>query len=351
MRTYQQIRDEYTVPILQAIANEEREEEKARRQLLARQAEREQVEKERIAHTATYRGLDAPQTALKAEIADLERQIDDLQRQATARQGQLRGLQAQAETAREEVTRHRTAVAAAEKDIARAGEALTAQTKSVEAARGRYRDAVLQALRLYVDETFEFMAAYSAQVSAREKHERVRGLFEAARHTDQSVLEMHEQRIELARLLATSQVPAIRDALNKQLRLVESALDERFPGLLQPIPPAEDQEPIETFYWYDREDDVTYLLVPVPASCWHTPPEVREDPRGKRLAQLLWGFVQALGDPVPSVELVKDLVVLELLGDHTLRLADKIVEITVAPGRIAGFLPGPAPSDLLEALV
>lgn len=350
MRTYEAVRADQTRGVDQAIENAERDLDTTRKTLASRQQERRSVDTELQACTLQHRALDSPQSALKAEIADIERRLADLQRQAEAKKDQLREVEAQAEQLRQEVARQRTSGSSIDREIARVAEDVRAKATALEAARKRRGEALAQALRLYVVEVFDFMETYATRATAREVHDQAKAKFEEARHSDLSILEAHEQRIELKRFLESTQVPANRRTLEDQLRLVERFLTERFPGSLDPPPPGEDQEPIETYFWRDEEDDLTYLLLLVPGSCWHTPPDRAEDPRGRRTAQLLWGFVQALGEPVPSVEILHDLVVLELLGDHTNRLGEKFIEIPVAVGRTVAFLPTPLPADLREAL-
>ena len=350
MRSYEEIRSEQTRAVDQAIQNAERDLEQARMTLQARQQERRTVED--ALHTATthYRALDLPQSTLKTEIADLERRLGEIQRQVEAKTSQLREVAAKAEDLRQVVTRHRSAASSVDRDIARATSQVGERSAAVEDARKRRGEALARALTAYVAEVFEFVGAYATMATAREKHDKVKASFEEARHSDPAVLQWHEERIELRRLLDSAQVPAIRATLEEGLRSVERNLTGRFPGLLDAVPAGEDQEALETYFWRDEEDDLTYLIVPIPESCWRTPPGAEEDPRGRRMAQVIWGFVQMLGDPVPSIELVQGLVVLELLGDHTNRLGEKLIEINVSAGKTAAFLPVPLPTDLREAL-
>ena len=99
------------------------------------------------------------------------------------------------------------------------------------------------------------------------------------------------------------------------------------------------------------EEDLTRLLLPIPASCWHTPPVDAEDPRGRLLCQALWAFVQPLGDPVPTTDCERDLVVLEFHGDHSARIADALFELRLSAGRKVTFLPAPLPAELKALLL
>lgn len=68
------------------------------------------------------------------------------------------------------------------------------------------------------------------------------------------------------------------------------------------------------------------------------------------MCQLIWAFISALNDPVPSIDCEKDIVTLEFHGDETTRLASKLFELDTARKRGAVFLPSPLPAELIEVL-
>jgi hypothetical protein len=160
----------------------------------------------------------------------------------------------------------------------------------------------------------------------------------------------HEERLELRRHLDASQVPAVRELLAHRLKSVEGVIAARFPGYLEGPPPSEDEELLETFFWYDGQDDLTSIVLPVPASCWHTPPVSLDDPRGQFCCQLLWAFAQSMGEPVPTIECAQELVTLEWHGDLTSRVADATVSVKLQGGRAITFVPTLLPEEIREAL-
>jgi hypothetical protein len=351
MRTYSDIQDDHVRAVLQAVENAESDLNRAKTNRQGHETSRKRLDESLQEVLRKHRGLDSPQSALKTEIDDLEGRVRDLQRQVDGKRQQLKQLQLQADDLAKEVRKNRDDIAAAEGVLRSAVEDVVLKEKAVGDARQRLLEARLRALATYCAETFGSLLRTATEATARERFEKQRQAFEEARTTDRQVMAAHEERIELRRLLETSQVPSLRDLLAQRLQAVEQVLSSRFPGFLDGPPPPDDEELVETFFWYDHEEDLTRLLLPVPASCWHTPPGDDQDPRGKLLCQALWAFVQPLGDPVPTVDCERDLVVLEFHGDHSARIADALFELRLSAGRKVTFLPAPLPAELKEALL
>lgn len=349
MRSYDALRTEQTRQVTQAIENADRRLQEAERDLRAHVEQQRTIEDELQKLKGAHTELDSRQDALKRELLEFERQREHLQRSIEDRRTELRTVEDRADDLRADLKRHRIALSRTGQEIERARSRVDEASSATDAAREGRAAALAHALKLYVAEMFTFLDACAREATAREKYERTRSSYEQARQADPLVRELHAERIELQRLRDSAQVAAVRKSLEVHLAALEGELVKRFPGLLDPPPVDQEPELVETYFWHDDTDDLTYLLLPIPGSCWHRPPDKPDDPRGPKLAQVLWSFVAALGEPVPSIELVDDLVVLEMLGDHTARL-NELISVSLAPGRSAVFLPCPLPAELKEAL-
>lgn len=350
MRTYDEIAGEFARPVRQAVENAQAELSRTQQDRQAREQTRRGLEQLLQDEQATLRGLDSPQTSLKAEIRDLENRVRDLQRQVAAKRQQLSELAARAEDLNREVSKRRTELGRSQKDLQRDTAEIESKENAVQSAQQRLLEGRISALRLYCEEAFESLQKASGEASARTRFEETRARFEQARTADAEVTRLHEERIELKRLVETSQVQSLRDMLRKRFAEVEQALASRFPGLLEGPPPADDDPGADTFYWYDPHDDLTSVLLPVPPSCWHTFPTASADPRGEFLCRVLWAFVSALAEPVPTIECDHDLLTLELHGDQSRRVSDCLFEVKLPGEQRVTFMPMPLPSELVEAL-
>jgi hypothetical protein len=350
MRSFAEIRDDISRGVLQAVENAKYELSRARQTKAGHQNERDTLGVALREATGRHRALESPQASVKAEIGDLEKRIQDLQRQMEGKREQLRNIESDAETIAEDLRKRRKELAELDRALDRDERETATKEAHLRDATGRLAESRLRALVIYSSEAFDTLRKNATEASSKEKYDKIRADFEVARHTDREVMSAHEERLELKALLDTTQLEAVRDLLLQRLRAVEEKLSVRFPGLLDAQPPPEDEEILEAFFWYDSEADLTRLVLPLPASCWITPPADLGDRRGEMLCRVLWAFVQGLGQTVPSVEFERDLVVLELHGDHSGRVAEVFFEIRISASRKATFMPTPLPPELAEVL-
>lgn len=351
MHSYAEIYDDQARAVRQAVENAERELGRTRQACQGRETSRRTLDEALQEAHRQHRALDSPLSAVKAEIADLEGRVRDLQRQLDAKRDALREVESQAEQLGQALKNRRTEIAAADNQLARDSKEVDRKEVALREAKERLVESRFRALQTCCTEAFEALRKGATEDTARERFERVKVAYEQARHTDPAIMNAHEERIELKRHLHSSQVTSVRELLLQRLKEIEGIIAARFPGYLEGPPPSEDDEIAETFFWYDPEDDLTSLLLPLPSSCWHTPPTVADDPRGQVFGRVLWAFVQPLGDPVPTIECERDLVILTLHGDHSTRIADAVFEVGMSAGRKATFIPAPLPTELREAFV
>ena len=131
----------------------------------------------------------------------------------------------------------------------------------------------------------------------------------------------------------------------------EKIISKRFPGILDGPPPPEKEEIIDVYFWYDSENDSTSLVLPIPSSCWLSPPNDLADPRGQVMCKVIWSFVQTVAEPTPIIEFENSIISLEYQGDQSSRFSEMIWEVRISTNRKVNFMASHLPQEILESFL
>jgi hypothetical protein len=298
---------------------------------------------------ARREALVSPQSAVQREVAVLRGQIRDLEQKIESREKLRAEYSKQQEDINHEARDRRQRAKCIDNERLELEKNVEAEEREVLAAQARVVQSHVHALRVYLDSVFRFLQGSATARDALSEYDRVRAAFEAARHADPEVAKHHEERIELQELLKTARVQSVQTLLEKQLRDVEAWINARFPKLLDGPPPATDEN-IELFYWYDVSEEVTRLVLPLPASFWSSPPQAPQNPRGPAMCKVLWSIVRPFAESVPTADRCGDFVVLEFHGDFTSRLSDDFIEFGDGAGAGIRFLAVPLAPEVASRL-
>lgn len=349
MLSYDELRREQARPAEQAVENARRKVDDLRQKLAARNEERESLRSALQELEAKKGALVAPQSAIQKEVDELRGRIRDLEREIDSREKLLGDYSKQQGDIDQESRERRRRVRSVDDEIGGVAKELETAEREVVASRDRVLQSQVQALRVYIERVFAFLQDSATAHSARANFEQVRAAYENARNSDHEVAQLHEERLDLQQLLKTAQVQSVRSLLEQRLRDVEDRITARFPSLLAGPPPATD-ESVEMFYWYDEQEDVTRLILPMPLSCWNGPPQSAQDPRGATMCKVIWSIVGPFAPSVPTADTSADFVVLEFHGDFTSRLGDDFIDFGDGPAGGIRFLAVPLPADVATRL-
>jgi hypothetical protein len=170
------------------------------------------------------------------------------------------------------------------------------------------------ALRSYLE---EFEIRLGQRISAQEDmSEKIAAQkrFEEARHEDAKVMEMHEARAELQKLLKVSNVPAVREQLELQLRDIDRQIETLFPGALSIEQGAGSVSEIEEIFFSSTRDPGMRIFLPVSRSNWTALTKGEMDSNMVGALRLIWALAKGLELTGSNArfQTVKDFVVLDI---------------------------------------
>jgi hypothetical protein len=319
-------------------------------QAAARQAQRPRIEAETAGLRREREALDGPITAARAAIVDIEERIRALRAELEERNATLAGLQREAESRLGMVRSSHDRLHGLDRDLERFRNEEATLVRTREEALARLREARRRAPSAWVASTYEGFLRFATEATEGERRRALHEEFELAILEDAGLRDADEKRREIRGMLETARHPGIRTLLEQQLREAEAAVEAKFPGILAAPPGPAQEDLVEAPFWYDRDEDVTRLLLPVPTGVASDPPTRVEDPRGRVLTGILWAVSRAFPGEVPGVEDHEGLVVLEWHDDRTAGLRDRIFEAALGEDRRVGLLAAPLPPELQEAL-
>lgn len=319
-------------------------------QAAARRAQRPRIEAETAGLRIAREALEAPISEARAAIAAIEERIRALRAELEEKNATLAGLQREADAKLGQVRSSHDRLHGLDRDLERYRNEEATLVRSREEALARLREARRRAPAAWVASTYEGFLRFATEATEVERRRALQEEYELALLEDAALRDADEKRREIREMLSTAQHPGLRALLEQQLREAEAPVEARFPGLLAAPPGPAQEDLVEAPFWYDRDEDVTRLLLPVPPDVAADPPTAVEDPRGRVLTGILWAVSRAFPGEVPGVEECDGLVVLEWHDDRTAGLRDRIFEAALGEDRRVGLLAAPLPTELQEAL-
>jgi len=104
--------------------------------------------------------------------------------------------------------------------------------KNKEALKEQLKAKRLEAFGKYLNKTRERLNAQAVSSKELESKRASRADLEAARHSDPTVMELWERRVELKTLITSAKIPSNRLVLEELLHDIERSIDQLFPGAL-----------------------------------------------------------------------------------------------------------------------
>jgi hypothetical protein len=153
------------------------------------------------------------------------------------------------------------------------------------------------AFRRYTADLQAALAEFASQQEGRQaKLARLQKLRDA-RHNDPVVGNLCEAREELRRLLKTTRVPTVKDALQSQLTGIEAKLDKLFPGALEAdtTGAANSEEIQELFFAQDENHLHTRIFLPFDKAVWESIRSGTDGMAETTASHVAWTFAKELG--------------------------------------------------------
>lgn len=233
---------------------------------------------------------------VRAEIEELERQRSVLFERYTALTETKSGAEAESKSIQHEEKVVGEAVKSAQDRLRRVEQERT----QIESEHAGHQ---LALKRAYSESFAEYSSLLRGRITGamggqaeRLKRVEVRKRFMDARHTTPEVGQLCDERDELRAILDSSRVPAVKELLSTRLKVIETRIEELFPGgLTADLGANGDGFVAEIFYMREAEDGFV-LLLPFDGEVWHNM-AASEGPtdEGNAAAAVFFGIAKGLG--------------------------------------------------------
>lgn len=264
---------------------------------------------ERIKRASTeitgHRALESERRRLVTEaeerLKEVQAKLDEIERQrqeALERWAEKRDAKEQAERLLKE-SRSETEKAL---DIVR--RETESRDKGVEVLSGidaeklqyevRLRDAYRRSVDIYIRELERRVEQAFAGEEERNRRQAAAEAFKKARHEDQHIGDLCDQRDQFRALIPQATVPAVADTLRRELDRVEQELDRRYPGALS----IEEKVPslmlVEDLYYLTDSDGLLRFFVPIEEQVWRRISDGDTGAQASCAMRMIWEVISGL---------------------------------------------------------
>lgn len=290
--------------------------------------------------------------ASTAKIRQLEKQIEELRRECERIAEERQTLTSDLTRAEEDVK----AAAGQRKKAKTQAESLEFQIKKLVEKKTHLNDRLMSArLTAFYAYLEEFETRLVQQISAREgRSEKIvsQRKLEQARHEDAKVMEMYEARTELQKLLKVSNVPAVRDQLDRQLREIDQQIESLFPGALSIETQTDGVAEIEEIFFASARESGTRIFLPISRPTWNALAKGEIDSNASSALRLVWALTKGLEltGTNSRFQAGKDFVALDIDIDLGSSSDSPDIAMSLPGSGTIAFLPSRIPHEVQEAI-
>jgi hypothetical protein len=159
----------------------------------------------------------------------------------------------------------------------------------------RLRDAYRRSVDIYVRELERRVEQAFAGEEERNRRQAAADAFKKARHEDQHIGDLCDQRDQFRALIPQATVPAVADTLRRELERVEQELDKKYPGALS----IEEKVPsillVEELYYLIDSDGLLRIVIPIEEQVWGGISEGDTGAEANCAMRMVWEMISGLG--------------------------------------------------------
>ena len=276
-----------------------------RKDVISGQAAAEDRIKRASTEITGHRALENERKRLVAEaeerLKEMQDRLDEIERQRQdilERWAEKRDAKEQAEKLLRESrlqTERALGVVRAEQDRKDKDAAVL---NEIEAEKRKYESLLKDAYRRSVDIYLRELEKRIEQAFAGEEERNRRQLaadeFKKARHEDNYIGDLCDQRDQFRELIRLATVPGVADALRRELARVEQELDRRYPGALSIDEKVPSIMSVEELYYLIDPDGLLRVVLPISEQVWNGISKGEAGAEATRAMRMVWELISGL---------------------------------------------------------
>lgn len=173
-----------------------------------------------------------------------------------------------------------------------------AHLRQIETEKLQLESRLMEAYRRSVDVYFTDVEKRTQQALVSEEERNRRQIeaeaFKKARHEDHEIGNLCDQRDQFRELIRLATVPAVAEALKRELQRVELALDGRYPGALAIDEKVTPVMLVEELYFLSGTDGAFRVILPIGRQTWDEAAAGNVEHEVTCAMKIVWEMIKAL---------------------------------------------------------
>lgn len=279
--------------------------DKRRRDVISGQAASEDCIKRAYTEITRHRALENERKRLVAEaeerLKEVQDRFDEINRQRQEILDRLTEKQETKEQAekllRESRSETERALGVVRSETDRRDRGVTLLNE-IEAEKLKYegllRDAYRRSVDLYTRELEKRIEQTFAGEEERNRRQEKAAEFKKARHEDQHIGDLCDQRDQFRELIRLATVPAVAETLRRELERVELELDKRYPGALKIDEKMPSIMSVEELYYLIGPDGLLRIVLPISEQVWNGISKGETGTEATCAMRMIWEMISGL---------------------------------------------------------
>jgi hypothetical protein len=158
----------------------------------------------------------------------------------------------------------------------------------------RLKEAYRRSVEIYIREMEKRIEQAFASEEERNRRQEKADEFKKARHEDQHIGDLCDQRDQFRELIRFATVPGVAETLRRELERVEQELESKYPGALSidiKMPPIMS---VEELYFLIDPDGFLRVMLPISEQVWNGISKGATDAEATCAMRMVWGMISGL---------------------------------------------------------
>lgn len=238
----------------------------------------------------------------EARVQELQQQFDEIEerrRQVLERLLEKSEEMQSAEGLLREARQGVESAVAATRDAARereeASRRLTDVDRGIESYKEKQKAAFRESLDVFLAGSARRIEEVFAGQEERTRRAAAAESFRRARHEIPEIGDLCDQRDQFLELVRYASVPAVKEALTRELQRVEAALEAQYPGALTVEASGVLPTNIEELYYFPSVEGTGCVILPISENTWRAIEDGNTGAAETRAMKLIWEMISGVG--------------------------------------------------------
>jgi gas vesicle protein len=160
---------------------------------------------------------------------------------------------------------------------------------------GKLREAHRRSVDIYIQELERRVEQAFAGEEERSRRQTAAEAFRKARHDDNYIGDLCDQRDQFRELVRLATVPGVAETLRRELERVERELDKRYPGALSIEEKVPSQMLVEELHYLIGSDELLRIVLPIPERVWNGISRGETGAEATGAMRMVWEMIIGLG--------------------------------------------------------